>query len=127
MNDVLATAMAQLQQSSMLELSAVVLAVVYLVLAVRQNIACWYAAFVSTTIFLYIFWQVNLYMESALQVFYLAMAVYGWYQWQHGAGEERQLQKGFSPINFGSAAGVWAIIFQNAVTDPVGCFRRPSL
>ena len=33
-------------------------------------------------IFLYVFWQVNLYMESGLQVYYLAMAVYGWYVWR---------------------------------------------
>jgi len=100
MSDILATAIAQLQQSSMLELCAVILAVVYLVLAVRQNIACWYAAFASTAIFLYIFWQVNLYMESALQVFYLAMAVYGWYQWQHGAEEDRQLAVSTWPVRY---------------------------
>ncbi|MBL6691539.1 MAG: nicotinamide mononucleotide transporter [Pseudomonadales bacterium] len=100
MNDVLTTAVTQLQQSSLLELCAVVLAVIYLILAVRQNIACWYAAFVSTALFLYIFWQVNLYMESALQVFYLAMAVYGWYQWQHGANEGKQLAIRTWPVHY---------------------------
>ena len=72
----------EFEQNTAPELIAVILAVVYLVLAVRRNIACWYAAFISTAIFLYVFWQVNLYMESGLQVYYLAMAVYGWYQWQ---------------------------------------------
>ncbi len=76
---------------SPVELTAVILAVVYLLLAVRQNIACWYAAFASTAIFLYIFWQVNLYMESALQIYYLAMAVYGWWQWRHVNGEKKPL------------------------------------
>ncbi len=80
------------QQNSLLELTAVVLAIAYLILAVRQNIACWYAAFVSTAIFLYVFWQVNLYMESGLQVFYLGMAVYGWWQWQQGEAENTQLK-----------------------------------
>jgi len=31
---------------------------------------------------LYIFWDVKLYMESGLQVYYFAMAVFGWYQWR---------------------------------------------
>jgi nicotinamide mononucleotide transporter len=67
------------------ELLAVLLGIAYLLLAVRESLWCWYAAFVSTGIFLWLFWEVNLLMESALQVYYLAMAVYGWYQWRHGS------------------------------------------
>ena len=76
---------------SPLELTAVVLALAYLVLAVRENIACWYAAFASTAIFFHVFWQVNLYMEAGLQAFYLAMAVYGWWSWRHGGKEGKRL------------------------------------
>ncbi|MDO8861429.1 nicotinamide riboside transporter PnuC [Haliea sp. E1-2-M8] len=67
------------------ELVAVLLGITYLLLAVRESLWCWYAAFVSTGIFLWLFWEVNLLMESALQLYYLAMAVYGWYQWRHGS------------------------------------------
>lgn len=67
-----------------IETVAVLLAIAYLVLAVRQNIWCWAAAFVSTSIYLYVFFKAQLYMESALQIFYIAMAVYGWQQWRHG-------------------------------------------
>jgi nicotinamide mononucleotide transporter len=66
------------------ETVAVVLAVVYLLLAIRQNIWCWAAALVSTALFLVVFFDARLYMESALQVFYIAMAVYGWHQWRRG-------------------------------------------
>lgn len=68
--------------SSALELAAVMLAVIYLLLVVKEDIRCWYAAFLSTAIFLVIFWDVNLYMESGLQIYYLLMAVFGWYQWR---------------------------------------------
>lgn len=68
--------------SSPLEIAAVILAVLYLLLAVRENILCWAAAFFSTLGFLILFWQAKLYMESALQIYYLAMAVYGWRQWR---------------------------------------------
>lgn len=73
------------------EALAVVLGILYLLLAVREHLWCWYAAFVSTTIFLFLFWKVNLLMESALQVYYLVMAVYGWWQWQHGGDEQQEL------------------------------------
>ena len=65
------------------EVLAVVLAVAYLVLAIRQNIWCWAAAAVSTVLYLFIMYHSRLYMESLLQLFYLAMAAYGWYSWTH--------------------------------------------
>lgn len=76
------------QAMSAWELVAVLLAIAYLLLAVRERIECWYAAFVSSAIFLLLFWNVGLLMESALQIYYMGMAVYGWSQWrQRSAGE----------------------------------------
>ena len=73
-----------------LESLAVLLSVGYLVLAVRENSMCWYLAFFSTSIYVYIFAGVSLYMESFLNVYYMGMAIYGWYQWKraglHGVG-----------------------------------------
>ena len=75
----------------MSEVVAVLLAVAYLVLAIRQNIWCWAAAFASTSIYLVLMYQAQLYMESALQVFYLGMAIYGWSQWRGGQGAGHSL------------------------------------
>ena len=88
----LQTLLEQLLQNSGLELIAVALAVLYLLLAVKENLYCWHAAFFSTLIFLYLFWQVQLYMESALQVFYLFMAIYGWWQWRRIHADDKQLK-----------------------------------
>jgi len=63
---------------------AVGLALAYLVLAVRQHIACWLFAASSSAIFLWLFARADLLMQSALQVFYIAMAAYGWYSWRGG-------------------------------------------
>ncbi|MDG2177112.1 MAG: nicotinamide riboside transporter PnuC [Gammaproteobacteria bacterium] len=70
-----------------LEIIAVVLAIAYLLLAAREHIACWYCAFVSSAIFSVIFWDVSLLMESLLNVFYVVMAVVGWYEWRRGGQE----------------------------------------
>jgi nicotinamide mononucleotide transporter len=67
-----------------LETVAVGLAIAYLILAMRENSLCWYCAFLSTAIYVWIFGDVSLYMESALNIYYMAMAVYGWLQWQKG-------------------------------------------
>lgn len=90
MSETLNSVASQFQQSSLLELIAVLFAIAYLLLAVKENILCWSAALISTFIFLFIFWQVRLYMESGLQIYYIGMAIYGWHQWtRSGEGETR--------------------------------------
>ncbi|MEH6529585.1 MAG: nicotinamide riboside transporter PnuC [Porticoccus sp.] len=67
-----------------LETVAVVFSIAYLLFALKENSLCWYCAFVSTAIYTWIFGDVRLYMESLLNIYYLVMAVYGWYQWRKG-------------------------------------------
>ena len=67
-----------------LETIAVILGIAYLLFAMRENSLCWYCAFISTGIYIWIFGDVSLYMESGLNAYYVVMAVYGWYQWKHG-------------------------------------------
>jgi len=68
------------------EAVAVLLGIAYLLLAMRESLWCWPAAFLSTLIYLFLFWHAELPMESGLQFYYLAMAVYGWWHWRGGAG-----------------------------------------
>ena len=65
-----------------LETLAVLCAIAYLFLAIRENIYCWYFALVSTVLYAWIFRGVNLYMESALNIYYVMMALYGWFCWR---------------------------------------------
>lgn len=81
------------QTMSHWETTAVVLGVAYIVLAMRQSQWCWYAAFGSTAIFSWLFFDVSLLMESALNVYYLAMAVYGWMSWRGEKGSENEQGK----------------------------------
>ena len=71
----------QLAATSGLEWLAVLLALSYVFLAARQHSACWPSAFFSTAIYTYLFWQVTLPFQAGLNVFYMLMAVYGWWQW----------------------------------------------
>ncbi|MFC1776432.1 nicotinamide riboside transporter PnuC [Pseudomonadota bacterium] len=84
MDNCLQTLLTAAQSMSLLEVVAVVFAMAYLLLAVRENVLCWLFAFLSTAIYTVLFWDVSLLMESALNVYYMAMAVYGWYQWTRG-------------------------------------------
>lgn len=103
----------QLTLLQWLELLAVALAVLYLLLAIRQNIWCWAAAAVSTGLYLFIMYHARLYMESALQVFYLAMAAYGWYQWRRGGADHAGVRVTTWPwrAHLLAASVVFALVF----------------
>jgi nicotinamide mononucleotide transporter len=80
---------AELAASGPPELIAVFLGLAYLVLAARLSLWCWPAAFASTAIYLVLFFERQLYQQALLQVFYLAMAVYGYLQWRRGLHDRR--------------------------------------
>ena len=67
-----------------LEAAGVLFSVLYLVLAIRESLWCWPAAFLSSVLTIVVMFGARLYSEAALNVFYAAMAVYGWYQWRYG-------------------------------------------
>jgi len=69
---------------------AVMLALGYLLLAIRQNPWCWACAILSAVLYLVIFARTGLVMQASLQVFYVAMAIYGWRAWG-AAGSESAL------------------------------------
>jgi len=73
-----------------LEVVAVLLAIAYLVLAIRQNIWCWACAGISTAIYVWLFIDAKLYMESALNGFYFVMAIYGWTVWNSGRTNDHE-------------------------------------
>ena len=78
------------QAQSNLEVVAVIAALLYLVLAIKENIWCWLFAFISTAIYIYLFHSVSLLSESLLNIYYLVMAVYGWYQWRFGENNHQR-------------------------------------
>ena len=111
MPDLFPQAWLDLQAMSGWEVVAVVLAIAYLVLAIFERIECWYAAFFSTLIFIFLFWDASLLMESALNVYYLLMAVYGWLQWRGYLNKSTQTKIHLWPLrNHVLAIGVIFIL-----------------
>ncbi len=102
--------MVQFADTSGWELLAVLLAIAYLLLALRENSLCWYCAFASTAIYTALFWQVSLLMESALNVYYMGMAVYGWQQWRRGGALHRGVQIRAWPVKNHIAAGAAVLL-----------------
>lgn len=82
-------ALGEVQLMTLWEAVAVVLAMAYLLLAMRASVWCWAAAFASTAIYTVLFWKVALLMESMLNIYYMGMALYGYWLWTQG-GDKHQ-------------------------------------
>ena len=67
---------------SLLEAGAVVCALAYMVLVAREHIACWAFAFLSTALFTYVFFEAALSFSMLLNIYYMVMAGYGFWQWR---------------------------------------------
>lgn len=74
-----------LQGMSSWEITAALMGVAYILLAAKESQWCWLFAFLSTLIYTVIFWEGQLPMQALLNVYYMGMAVYGFWLWrQHG-------------------------------------------
>lgn len=75
-------------RSIIIESIAVLFSILYVVLAVKENIWCWGAALTSVSLYIYICFSAQLYPETGLQVFYFIMAIIGYYMWNKENKEE---------------------------------------
>ena len=91
MNEALNSIAAAWSATGNLEIVSVVFGLVYIFLAARENIWCWPAAFIGTGTAIFLFWDASLLMESGLNVYYLLMALFGWWQWQYGSNNKSEL------------------------------------
>lgn len=92
MTDLLPQLISAWQAISYLEIVSVAFGLAYLILAASENQWCWPCAFIGTATAIVLFWDASLLMESALNVFYLVMAIFGWWQWQYGGKQQSALE-----------------------------------
>jgi len=78
-------------QFTVIEAMAVFFGVLYIFLAARENIWCWAAAIISVVLYIFICLKAQLYAETGLQIFYLIMAFYGYFQWRKGDSKKQAL------------------------------------
>ena len=109
-----------------LEFTAVFFAILYLILAVNQNILCWVAGIVSSILYFFIMQSAGLYMEAYLQIFYVFMGLYGWLQWRKGNQIDNNfivntwsMLKHFYAISFILALSVLSGLLLKSYTDAV--------
>ena len=76
---------------TMLEVIAAVFGAIAVYLSARENVWSWPTAIVNVALYTIVFFQSRLYADMGLQVVYLVLSVYGWYNWLHGGVQRTEL------------------------------------
>ncbi|MFZ4620812.1 MAG: nicotinamide riboside transporter PnuC [Bacteroidota bacterium] len=73
------------------EIIAVILGLLSVYLVTRQNVWCYPLGIISVFIYIFIFYEVKLYADMGLQVFFIVLQAYGWYEWLYGGAGKTEL------------------------------------
>ena len=76
---------------SALEIAAVTFGLVSVYLSTRENIWSWPTAIVNVALYAVLFWREKLYADMGLQVIFLILSAYGWYEWLFGGANKTAL------------------------------------
>jgi nicotinamide mononucleotide transporter len=73
---------------SPIELIASLLGLVYVWGVATNKTYGWIPGIISSSLFIWIFYDVNLYAQSFLQIAYVALGIYGWLKWKKEENEQ---------------------------------------
>jgi len=74
---------------SYVEFFGTIMGLVCVWLAAKSNILTWPTGIVNVICFFIIFYQINLYSDMFLQVYFLGMSIYGWIYWKKNDPDEK--------------------------------------
>ncbi|NIQ14557.1 MAG: nicotinamide riboside transporter PnuC, partial [Candidatus Dadabacteria bacterium] len=67
-----------------IEIIAVIAALVSVILTTKQNIWCWPIGMITIIGLFIVFWDAELYSNAVLRIIFMAQSIYGWYNWNRG-------------------------------------------
>jgi nicotinamide mononucleotide transporter len=68
----------------LIEIIGAIVSLVYLFFSIRKSIWLWPVGLLASAFYVIIFYFSKLYAEMGLQIYYIAVSIYGWYYWYFG-------------------------------------------
>jgi nicotinamide mononucleotide transporter len=69
---------------NIIELTGALLGLLYIFFSIRQHILTWPTGLLTSLLYTYVFFKSGFYADMGLQVYYVAISIYGWYYWLKG-------------------------------------------
>jgi nicotinamide mononucleotide transporter len=79
-----------------LEWITFITALLYVILATLENSWCWLFGILCSALSVYLSYNSQLFLESGLNIFYVIIGFYGWYQWLRGSKDKKEIPITFS-------------------------------
>lgn len=89
-----------------IEIVATVAGLLCVYYSIKQNILTWVFGFIQVSLYVIVFYQVALYSDLGLHVFYMFIQFYGFYTWNKGSGTDAELK----PSSIGNWLYIWILI-----------------
>lgn len=77
--------------SNYIEFIAAIISIIGVWLTTKQILWCWPVSLLGLILSLYVFFNTQLYLQATLQIFYIVIAVYGWFNWKRGEKNDIKL------------------------------------
>lgn len=65
-----------------IEITGATISLIYLILSIREKAGLWIFGFLSSLLYIWVFYHSKLYAEISLQFYYLFVSIYGWITWR---------------------------------------------
>ena len=99
-----------MQGFSVVEIAGVVFGLLYVWLAIRENVWCWPAGLANAALFAVVFFHARLFGAAALQLVYLALSFYGWWEWLRGGERHGRLRVSHTPAAWAVGLGAFTAV-----------------
>jgi len=90
-SDVSQSVVSAFKATSITEWLIFITAMAYVALAAIENVWCWLFGILSAAFSVYLCFTGHLFLESGLNIFYVVIGIYGWYQWLYGSKQKTEL------------------------------------
>lgn len=115
MNELWSTFVQQLQDSTILEATAVIFGLLSVWYSKKEHIWVYPTGIISVLIYVYITFEYKLYADMGINAYYFVMSVYGWYHWTNTGDQREQIpitrnSRNENLVGFALMAGSFLII-----------------
>ena len=94
-----------------IECIAAIAGAVSVYLSAREKILSWPTAIVNVSLYTFIFYESGLYSDMGLQVVYLILSIYGWYEWLRGGEHRTRLHVSYATSRAWAASAGIGLVF----------------
>ena len=83
-----------------IEVFGVISGLLFLYFEIKENYLMWPLGLISSALYLVIFFKSKFYADMSLQIYYVAISLYGWYFWTKGGKTDKKEDVPITKLNF---------------------------